>query len=253
MEKGFGQLAVDFAGRFRDPDKPQELHTFQEPEQLVRCIDLLLPTAKDEPRLANLPHRLRESAMIVTNSASSVDDISGAVKDLSQCFENYLQLIALLKFSNQKDLLFGDDYYKGLLDTNLGGLLHGHPDQKNPLTAAEGRIPKAKLVTYQASGGGRRDRIYRETKRIRNDLAHLAEIVRLDQVARDATVVLAAYLFATEENVRQISASLYEQRGYLTALITRLRSALPSVIEPEFESDSADHRAPASSDPASST
>ena len=42
MEKGFGQLAVDFAGRFRDPDKPQEWHEFQESQQLARCIDLLL-------------------------------------------------------------------------------------------------------------------------------------------------------------------------------------------------------------------
>ena len=51
MEKGFGQLAVDIAGRFRDPDKPQESHTFQESQQLARCIDLLLPTAKAEPQL----------------------------------------------------------------------------------------------------------------------------------------------------------------------------------------------------------
>ena len=250
MEKGFGQLAVDFAGRFRDPDKPQKWHKFDEPQQLARCIDLLLPTAKDEPRLAGLPRRLHESAMIVTDSRSSIDDVCRAVDILSVCFENYLQLIALLKFSDKKDLLFGDDHHRGLLETTLGGLLHGHPDQKNSSIAAEGQIPKASLVNYQ-DGGGQRDRIYRETNRIRNQV-HLAPIVHPEQVFRNATVVLAAYLFATEENMKQISHSLYEHRGYLTALLTRLQSALPLVvIEPEFESDSADHRAPASSDPAS--
>ena len=59
---------------------------------------------------------------------------------------------------------------------------------------------------------------------------------------------MAAYLFATEENVKPISHSLYEQRGYLTQLLTQLRSALPFVIEPEFESDAGDHRVTASSD-----
>ena len=49
------------------------------------------------------------------------------------CFENYLQLIALLKFSNQEDLLRGNDYHKGLLKTTLGGLLRGHPDRKDPI------------------------------------------------------------------------------------------------------------------------
>lgn len=250
MEKGFGQLAVDFVGRFRDPDKPQESHEFQESQQLARCIDLLLPTAKAHPRLADLPRRLHESATIVTDPRTRIDEARRAVDDLSKCFENYLQLIALLKYSDKENLLLGDNHHRGLLTTSLGGLLHGRPDPKNPPTAAEGRIQKANLVTYHARGGGRRDRIYRETKRIRNQV-HSAPIVRHDQVFRDATVVLAAYLFATEENVKLISHSLYEQRGYLTALLTRLRSALPLVIEPEFESDSTDHRVTASSDPAS--
>ena len=253
MEKGFGQLAVDRAGRFSDPDNPQVFHTFQESQQLARCIDLLLPTAMAEPRLVKLPRQLHESAMIVTDS-QKIDEIRQAVDVLSLRFENYLQLIALLKFSNNEALLFGDNNHRGLLKTTLGGLLHGHPDphpdQKKPSTAAEGRIPK--LVTYQADGGGRRDRIYRETKQIRNQVHSAA--VRDDQVFRDATVVLAAYLFATEENMKVISHSLYEKRGYLSALLKRLQSLRPVLdvmIEPEFKSDSADHRAPASSDPAS--
>ena len=249
MEKGFGQLAVDFAGGFRAPGKSQECHTSQESQQLARCIDLLLPTAKAQPSLADLSRRLHESAMIVTDDGSRIDDVRRAVDDLSECFENYLQLIALLKFSDKEELLFGDDHHHGLLKTTLGGLLHGRPDKKRS-TAAEGQIPKASLVTYQVNGGDRRNRIYQETKRIRNQV-HSAAIVQPDQVFRNAKVVLAAYLFATEENMKLISHSLHEQRGYLTVLLTRLRSALPPVIEPEFESDSADHRSPASSDPAS--
>ena len=250
MEKGFGHLAISVAGRFRDPDKPRKWHEFQEPQQLARCIDLLLSTATAHPRLADLPRRLCKSATTITDSHARLDEIRRSVDDLSECFENYLQLIALLKYSDREDLLRGNNDHHGLLATSLGGLLHGHPDSKGLSPAAEGKIQKVKLVTYRSHDNGLRSRIYRDAKRIRNQV-HSAAVVQHDQVSRDAPILLAAYLFATEENVNLISHSLYQQREYLNALLTRLQSALPFVIEPEFETDSTDRSVLASSDQAS--
>ena len=242
MQKGFGQLAVEYAGRFEDPDKPEQRHQFEDPQQLARCIDLLLPTAQDETFLAGLPRRLQECAEILADdSHMRIDGARRAVEDLSECFENYLQLIALLKYSKNKDLLFGDNLHRGLMRTTLGGLLHGRPERKNPAKGKEGDIPKARIVTYDEQGRGRRDRIYRATKRIRNQV-HSAQVVPLLQVLHNAKIVLAAYLFATEENVKLISHVLYEHGSYLNQLLSQLQSALPSVVEPELEGESSDHR-----------
>ena len=240
MQKSFGQLAVEYAGRFEDPDKPEKSHQFEEPAQLARCIDLLLPTAQDEELLADLPRRLQECATTFADGNLQIDAVRRAVDDLSECFENYLQLIAQLKYSGKTDLLFGNEVHRGLMHTSLGGLLHGHPDLK-PGAAGERIIPKARLVTYDGRGRGRRDRIYRATKRIRNRV-HLAQVLQPLQVLRDSKVVLAAYLFATEENVKLISHSLHEHRRYLTALLARLQSTLPSVIEPELEDEAGEHQ-----------
>ena len=242
MQKGFGQLAVKYAGRFEDPDKSEQSHQFENPRQLARCIDLLLPTARDEALLADLPRRLQECAEILADdSHMRIDGVRRAVEDLSECFENYLQLIALLKYSKNKDLLFGDNLHRGLMRTTLGGLLHGRPEPKNPAKGKEGDIPKARIVTYDEQGRGRRDRIYRATKRIRNQV-HSAQVVPLLQVLHNAKIVLAAYLFATEENVKLISHVLYKHGSYLNELLSRLQSALPSVVEPELEGESRDHR-----------
>lgn len=247
-EKGFGQLAIEYAGEFKDPDKPQEVHHFAEPEQLARCVELVLPTALDHEQLADLPRRLQECANIFSDEASSIDAMRRAVKETAECFENFLQLIAILKYASKDDLLFGNDVHCGLLHTSLGGLLHGQPTPQ--ARAAHEGIPKVRLVTYSGQGNGRRDRIYRAINNIRNKV-HSAQPVRFPEVMHDSQLVLAAYLFATEENAKLIANSLYPHQDYLADLLRRLRPALPFVIEPGLESDSDDRVASEEASPLS--
>ena len=234
---GFGQVAVDNAGEFTDPDKPREVQRFANPEQLARCIDLLLPTALNEELLSDLPRRLQESADVLSDDRFRIDEARRAVKEIAECFENYLQLIAILKYSGRRGLLFGNDMHRGLMHTSLGGLLHGQPDSRPRVVTGQKEVPKARLVTYNAQGNGRRDRIYRAIKRIRNEV-HSAQAAQPYQVLHDSRIVLGAYLFATEENVKLIASRLYPHRDFLAGLLERLRVALPFVIEPELESHS---------------
>ena len=232
---GLGEVAIKYAAEFVDPDKPQEAHRFSEPKQLARCIDLLLPTARGHSHLADLDRRLQESAEVLADDKFRIDEAHRAVKGIAECFENYLQLVAILKYPGQDDLLSGNDVHRGLMHTSLGGLLHGHPEPQARGVTTPDEIPKARLVTYTAQGNGRRDRVYRAIKRIRNKV-HSAQSAQPLQVLHDATMVLAAYLFATEENARLIANRLYPHQSYLTDLIGRLRPALPFVIDPQLES-----------------
>ena len=239
MREGFGHLAVGQAGRFDDPDKPGKAHQFAEPAYLARCIELLLPTALDHELVADLPRRLEESAKIL-DSDFRIEEARRAVRELSEGFENYLQLIALLKYSRRSDVLFGDDIHRGLMYTSLGGLLYGRPEPNIRGGTGQAPIFQARLVTYEGAGGGLRDRVYREAKRIRNEV-HLARPVQPVELLRDAKVVFAAYLFATEENAKLIAHSLYEHRSYLKDLLARLRTRLPFVVDPELDSQAPDH------------
>lgn len=239
--QGFGHFAAEYAGEFKDPDKPQEVQRFAEPETLARCIDLILPTALNEKSLLDLPRRLQESANTLADNRFRIDEAHRAVKEIAECFENYLQLIAILKYSGRKDLLFGDDLHRGLFHTSLGGLLHGQPEQRPGRDIGQEEIPTARIVTYNERSNGRRDRIYRATRRIRNRI-HSAEAIQPFQVLHDSRLVLAAYLFATEENAKLIANSLYPHQEYLANLIRRLRLDLPFVIEPELEGRSTEKR-----------
>ena len=232
--KGFGHVAAEYAGEFEDPDKPQQVQRFADPEKLACCIDLILPTALNEDRLLDLPRRLQESANTLADERFRIDEAHRAVKEIAECFENYLQLIAILKYPARNDLLVGNDVHRGFFHTTLGGLLHGRPDPQPGKGPGQAQIPTARVVTYNAQGNGRRDRLYKAVKRIRNKI-HSAQPIRPYQVLHDARLVLAAYLFATEENAKLIANKLYPHQDYLANLIRRLRLELPFVIEPELE------------------
>ena len=234
-ESGFGQVAIKHAAEFEDPDKPQEVQRFAEPKQLAGCIALLLSTARDHEHLSDLSSRLQESAGVLADDNFRIDEARRAVKEIAECFENYLQLIAILKYPGRNDLLFGTDAHRGLMHTSLGGLLHGQPEPQSQEVTRPEEVPTVRLVTYNAQSNGRRDRVYRAVKRIRNKV-HSAQATPPYQVLHDSRLVLAAYLFATEENAKLIASKLYPHRNYLADLLNRLRPALPLVVEPELES-----------------
>lgn len=233
MSQSFGELAIKQAGEFDDPDKPRERHTFDRPRRLAYCIDLLLETAEDYPALADLPRRLTKSARLLAEDFAR-EGARRAVRDLAEGFENYLQLIAATKYSHREEVLFGEEgIHVGFFSTSLGGLLHGTPDKVRTPSQLETEVPNLRIVTYEPNSGQRRDRMYKKTNQIRNQVheARKPEPLRLLQ---EAKIVFAAYLFATEENDRAIANQLYEYIEYLRTLRADLQDRLHFVVDPQL-------------------
>lgn len=245
MSNSFAEVAVRRAGGFPDPDKPERIYEFQNQRAITSCIDRLLASCADYPGLDGLQRELLHAANVL-----AVDDLPplatlfDALKAIATKFENYLQLIAAVKFAQRPEILRATESHVGFFGSSLGGLLLGSPDPKPGVSEEQkAAIPKSRIVQFSFEGKDLACRTYERTRNVRNEVHGAAKLDAL-QILHRARTVFAAYLFATEQNLNVLSRGLFEYRSTLEHLVERCRLQapifVPTGLQPSGERDDDD-------------
>lgn len=239
MPQTLGEWLVERAGTIEDPDAPSKRREVADPPELAQCIDALLDTAAARSELADLPRRLDSARATLESETLVAGDLLTATKAVAEGFENFLQLVALVKYADRPELLEGDEVHEGFMHSALGSLLLGTPTARRTASEeAKRQIPKAAIVRFAFGSRELAPRLYERVRQARNEV-HAARHVDAYELLRDARHTVAAYVLAVDENRQTLARALAEHRAYLERAASSGRAQLPFIVEPVLAIDHA--------------
>ena len=229
------------------PADSRRTHSFVHLSDLIDAFLCFLEHDSGEPAVAALGNKILASLDTFAAEQGSSTGMHTALEELAVGFESFLKKLAVMKYGARSVELCGDGTrYKGLLETSLGGLLEGQVAKIKPRDAS---IPffRAPLVSFSYSGSTVRDAVYGRTRELRNEI-HEAPARTLFDVLRLFRTIVAAYLFAVEENLplirrhadprfrylRRLSDDVSKWNAQYIELSGELRPSAPLVTEPEL-------------------
>jgi len=197
------------------PNNPSLTHSFNHTEELIECLIDFLKYETNEPLVEGLESKVLNSIAIFSGTNLKMEDLPRAIENLATAFESFLKKIALIKYSDQTVILYGDGLnYAGYLKTTLGKLLAGKVE-KLKRNAPDLSAP---IVSFSYSGVTISELIYNEARELRNDV-HNAKLPTIVECISVFKTVVSAYLFALNENISLIRKKVSPLFIYMDRLV----------------------------------
>lgn len=183
-----------------NPDTNEIFH-FNHLDELVDFLVFFIEFPCNEPKLDNLGTKVIGAFNSFAQENIDVHNLTLALEDLATGFESFLKKIAIYKFKDSPELIYGDGTnYLGLISTTLGSILRGKVAKKDPRNRS---IPElnALTVNFNSSSQSISNVIYTYSNNLRNEI-HLSPSKSIFDLIKNFQYITAAYLFALEENIK---------------------------------------------------
>lgn len=206
----------------QDPVNRNERYVFEHIDELAETLIGFLEYRCGEELVEGVGSKVIGALSFFATPSLDTQVLPGAIEDLATGFESFVKKIAVIKYGKEPIKLRGDDVrYIGLLNTPLGSLLEGRVGKVN---AHIGAIPPlyAPVVTFSYSGEGVRNSVYDQVRHLRNEI-HISLEKSILELLRVFRIVAAAYIFATEENLRMLRELVDPIFSYALKLENSLR------------------------------
>lgn len=199
-----------------NPYDSTQTYLFKNVEELAKLLFDIIELDINEPTLDGLSQKLLPSFQFFADESFDFGEASKKIEALSTGFESFLKKIAVLKYKGDTVRLYGDGtQYIGILDTSLGKLLEGEVGKHRG-----SRAPKlyAPIVSFTYAKDNVREGIYEKVRGIRNEV-HISPLRSIWEALDLFKILLAAYLFAIEENLKLIKEEV--NKLYIYAIKTK--------------------------------
>ena len=201
-----------------DPANPANRHQFPHLRDLSECSLRLIAFDVPEPLLGGLNEKLTGSLSRLI-APQSHESLQGLCQELATGFEGFLKKIAYLRYLGDAVRVHGDGVqYHGLLHTTLGGLLYGQVAK----VEKHATNLTAPVVTFTPAQSTIRERVYDQARIARNRIHH-APLTAIGELWSQVRVVVAALLFALDENLPLIRERFDPIFAYLRRTVTAFK------------------------------